>query len=123
MKTNWVLQDYSATGTRVVGHTNAKAGPSTLRPPPGPFVGSPTPQPSGWLSETSAGAEQSYPTTEEEEAPVSGFYRPHIPRVVEWSFSVLNVRGRGRDRPNPQKKSGGRTSLRRKTWRPGSMPG
>jgi hypothetical protein len=115
MKTNWVLQDYSATGTRVVGHTNAEAGPSTLRPPPAPSVGSPTPQPSGWLSETSADAEKSHTITEEAEVPVSNFYRSHVPRVIERSFSVLNVRGRGRGRPNPQKKSGGRAPLRRKT--------
>ena len=73
---------------------NAEAGPSTLVPPPVPYVGSPTPEPSGGLpSETSADAEQTNPTKEEDEVPVSHFYRSRIPHLIEWSFSLRSQSG------------------------------
>ena len=70
-------------------HRNAEAGPSTLLPAPVPYVGYPTLQPSGgMISETTANAEITQSITEEDKVPVSNFYCPHIPRVIEWSFGV-----------------------------------
>jgi len=64
-------------------HRNAEAGPSTLAPPPIPYVGPPTLQPSGGvISETTANAEVQT-TAEEDKAPVSNFYCSHIPRAIE----------------------------------------
>ncbi|KAF9650786.1 hypothetical protein BDM02DRAFT_3111554 [Thelephora ganbajun] len=70
-------------------HRNAEAGPSTLVPPPVPYIGRSTSQPSGgMISETTAGAVTTQTITEEAEVPVSSLYRSHIPRVTEWSFGV-----------------------------------
>jgi len=83
------FQPYGRSYARRNEHRNAEAGPSTLLPPPVPFVGYPTLQPSGgMISETTAEAEQVQPITEENKAPVSYFYCSHIPRVIEWSFGV-----------------------------------
>ncbi|KAF9646525.1 hypothetical protein BDM02DRAFT_3000293 [Thelephora ganbajun] len=62
-------------------------------PPPGPYVGEPTSQPSGGISETTADAATTQPTTEEGQVPVSNFYCPHILRVTEWSFGVRRPSG------------------------------
>jgi hypothetical protein len=74
--------------TRTNEHRNAEAGPSTLALPPVPYVGPPTSQPSGGISETTADAETKETITEEDEAPVSDFYCSHIPRVTESLFGV-----------------------------------
>jgi len=83
------FQPYGRSRAQRSEHINAEAGPSTLIPPPVPCVGLPTLQPSGGMtSETTADAEKTQSTTEEDEAPVSNFYRSHILRVIEWSFGV-----------------------------------
>ena len=69
-------------------HTNAEAGPSNLAAPPIPNVAPPPANPSGGTSETTADAENNNPSSEEEVAPVSNFYCPHVPRVPERAFSV-----------------------------------
>ena len=69
---------------RSYGNGNAEAGSSTLAPPPVPYVGLPTLQPSGGISETTADAEQPNQITEEDEVPVSNFYRSQILHVTEW---------------------------------------
>jgi hypothetical protein len=80
METNWQFQDSSTLGAYVVGHANVEAGPSAVRPSPISFVGSIMPQPSGWVSETSADAEQHHSIIDEDEVPVSDFYHSHIPQ-------------------------------------------
>jgi hypothetical protein len=67
------------------------AGPSTITLPQVTYVGSPTPEPTGGLiPETTADAEINQTFTEEEETPVSNFYRSHIPHVTDWSFRHRN---------------------------------
>ena len=66
-----------------------EAGPSTLAPPPIPYVGLPALQPSGGvISEPVADAESTQITVEEDRVPVSNFYCSHIPRAIEWSSGV-----------------------------------
>ena len=67
-------QPYGRFPVRQSEHRNAEAGPSTLVPPPVPYVGLPTLLPSGGvISETTADAEKAQ-TTGEDEVPVSNFY-------------------------------------------------
>ncbi|KAF9650805.1 hypothetical protein BDM02DRAFT_3111631 [Thelephora ganbajun] len=81
---------------RTSEHRNAEAGPSTLVPPPTPYAGPSTSQPSGGsISETTANAATKQTITEEAEVPVSSLYCSHIPRVTEWSFGVRGPRGPG----------------------------
>ena len=83
------FQPYGRSRARRSEHMNMVAGPSTLIPPPVPCVGLPTPQPTGgMISETTADAEKTQSTTEEDKVPVSSFYCSHILRVIEWSFGV-----------------------------------
>ena len=86
-------QPYGTSRTRRVGHVNAEAGPSTLMPPHFPYVGLPIPQPTGGISETTANAANNKKITEEKEAPVSNFYRSHLPRVTKWLFGVRRPNG------------------------------
>ena len=65
-------------------HTNAEAGPSSLALSYVPSVGTPTPQPSGGISETTADAEtNNNNNTEENKGSVSNFYRSRIPRAAD----------------------------------------
>ena len=73
--------------------TNAEAGPSTLAPPHIPSVGLPTTQPSGRSFGVTAVAERDIQNAEENETPVSDFYRSHIPRASDWSFSARSQKG------------------------------
>lgn len=76
-------------------HGNEEAISPTLVPsPPALSVRSPTPQPPGRAPETTADAGNTQ-ATEGGESPVSSFYRPHIPRVAEWSFGVRFPSGPG----------------------------
>ena len=76
------LQPYRMARTHPNERGNAEAGPSNLAAPFVPYVGPPTPQPSGGISETTADAEH-LAITEEEETTVSNFYCSHIPHVTE----------------------------------------
>ena len=88
------FQPYGMSRPRLNEHRNAEAGPSTLVPPPVPYVGLPTLQPSrGVISETTADAETIQTTTEEDKVPVSNFYCSHIPRVTECLFGVRRLSG------------------------------
>ena len=79
--------------SRARKHRNAEAGPSTLVPPPFPYVGHPTQQPSGGVtSETTADAENTQTTTEKGNVPVSNFYCYRILHVIEWLFGVRSPR-------------------------------
>ena len=82
------FEPYGMPRTWANEYTNAEAGPSTLVQPLAPYFQPPTSQPPGWIPETTADAENSHSITEEEEAQVSNFHRPRIPRVIEWSFGV-----------------------------------
>jgi hypothetical protein len=74
----------------------AGKGPSTLVPPEVPQVEWPTSEPVGGATfETTANAEKSQATTEEDEAPVSDFYRAYILRVAERSIGVRSRSGPG----------------------------
>ena len=93
------FQPYEMTRTHPNEHVNAEAGPSTLVstfvPPPTPYIGPPTPQPSGGISETTADAGSNQTIIEEEKIPVSSFYCSHVPHVIEWSSSVRPPRRLG----------------------------
>ena len=89
------FQPYGMSRTRPNEYRNAEAGPSTLTAPLIPYVGLPTSQPSGGISETAADAATTQTNTEEEEAPVSNFYCSRIPHVTEWSFGVRSPNGPG----------------------------
>ena len=55
----------------------------------------PTLQPTGGSKpETSADAEKYQTTTEGDNAPVSDFYRTHVPRVTGWSIQRKKTRAR-----------------------------
>jgi len=82
------FQPYGMSRTRPSEYWNAEAGPSTLMAPPAPYIGLPSLQPSGGISETTADAANTQTTTEENKAPVSNFYCSHIPHVIEWLFGV-----------------------------------
>ena len=81
------FQPYGASRARANEHRNMEAGPSTLVPPPVPYVGPPT-QPSGGSSKTAADAATNQSTREEDKTPVSNFYCSHILHVTEWSSGV-----------------------------------
>jgi len=85
---------FKLTHTRPNGYRNLEAGPSTLVAPSVQYVGPPTPQPSGGISEMTADAETTRTTTEEDGTPVSNFYRFHS-RVTAWSFSAGRPNGPG----------------------------
>ena len=59
---------------------NAEAGPSAQLPSHGTWS---TTQPTGGQSETTADAEQTKSTTEEDETPVSDFYYSPVPHVTD----------------------------------------
>ena len=88
------FQPYRTTRARMNEHVNAEAGPSNLVPSLTQGVGLPTSQTSGCIPETAADAVNIQTTTEEEEAPVSSFYRSQILRVAEWSFGVRCLSGK-----------------------------
>jgi hypothetical protein len=96
------FQPYGTSRAREPEQWNAEAGPSTVTLPQTPYVGSPTPEPTGGLiPETTADAEINQPITEEEEeAPVSDFYRSHIPHVTDWSFRHRKQRCKRTRLPN-----------------------
>ena len=83
MMQTWRFRPYETPGARSNEYTNAEAGPSTLAPPFVPYVVTPATYPSGGLSEATADAEYNLTITEEDAAPVSNFYRPHIPHVTD----------------------------------------
>jgi hypothetical protein len=66
----------------------AEAGPSTLVPLCDSPLAPPTTNPTGGTSEETADAENDQTITEENTAPVSGFYCSHISHVTEWSFGA-----------------------------------
>jgi len=74
---------YGMPHARLKEHWNAEAGPSTLVPPPIPYMALPTTHPSRGISEATADAESNDTITEEDAAPVSDFYQSHIPHVTE----------------------------------------
>jgi len=88
-RTEW-YQPSGVTRTRPNWYTNAEAGPSTLVAPPVQYLGLPTTQPPGGISETRANAQSKQTITEEHRVPVSIFYCSYIPRVTEWLFGVRN---------------------------------
>ena len=85
-------QPYGTSGASRIKNVNAEAGPSTIVPPHIPCVGLPIQQPTGGISETTANAANKK-ITEEKEAPVSNFYRSHLPRVTKWLFGVKRPNG------------------------------
>ena len=83
------LQPYGTSRAQRTEHQNAEAGPSTLARPRVPYINLPIPQPTGGtIPETTADAEINNSITEEQEAPVSNFYRSRAPRVTDCSFGV-----------------------------------
>ena len=83
------LQPYGTSRAQRTEHQNAKAGPSTLARRRVPYINLPVPQPTGGtIPETTADAELNNNGTEEQEAPVSNFYRSRAPRVTDCSFGV-----------------------------------
>ena len=107
------FQPYGVSRARQYEHRDAEAGPSTLVLPPIPYVGPPTPQPSGGISETTANAKTKQTITEEEEVPVSSFYCSHIPHVTEWLFGVRRPSGPGS--PAAKEESAATANGRKKT--------
>ena len=89
------FQPYEVSRTRPNEHRNTEAGPSTPVPLPLPYVGPPTPKPSGGISETPADAKKNQSDTEGDKGPVSKFYCSHIPHVTEWSSGVRPPRRLG----------------------------
>ena len=104
---------YGRSYARRSEHRNAEAGPSTLLPAPVPYVGYPTLQPSGgMISETTADAKKAQPNTEEDKAPVSDFYCPHILHVIDGLSASGGAKAdqapsRRRTTPPPPRKDGG----------------
>jgi len=84
----WRFSPYGTLPARPNEYRNAEAGPSTLVPPPAPYLALPTINPSGGISEAAADAANNRTDTEEDVAPVSNFYCSHIPRVTERLFGV-----------------------------------
>ena len=83
------LKPYETRHVRTAEREIAAVEPSTFAYPPVIHVGLPIPGPSGGLlSETSADAEQTETITEQDEVPVSNFYRSHTPHATECLFSV-----------------------------------
>lgn len=83
------FQPYGTFRAREAEHQNAEADPLAITLAQVAHVDLPTPQPTGGLTpEITADAETDETFTEEQEAPVSNFYRPHIPRVTDWSFGI-----------------------------------
>ena len=78
------FKPYEARCARPTMYGDTEAGPSRL---PQPIT-----QPTGGIPETTADAAQNQPITEEEEAPVSGFYCSPVPRVNDCSSDVRNPR-------------------------------
>jgi hypothetical protein len=116
------FQPYGTSRTRAIEYANAEAGPSTLAPPPVPYLGPPAPEPSGGLlSETSADAEQPIPISENDEVPVSALYRSHIPHKTEWLFSVK--RRSGQEFPPPARQNLADTASRQRALPPAYWSG
>jgi hypothetical protein len=73
MPTEW-SQPYGVSRVLSYEYGNAEAGPSTFAPPPFPYIGRPTLQPSGGMtSETTTDAETNQTLTEEDKVTVSNF--------------------------------------------------
>ena len=89
------FQPYETSRAHVNEHRNAEAGSSTLAPPFVPYVGLPTPQPSGGISEMPADAGINNTTIEEDKVPVSNFYCSRIPHMTESLSGVRPPRGQG----------------------------
>ena len=83
MMQTWRFQPYGTPRAFQNEYGNAEAGPSTLVPPLIPHLAPLTTPPSGGIPEATANAEYNQLTTEEDRAPVSNFYCPHIPHVAE----------------------------------------
>ena len=83
MVESWRFQPYETPYGLSNGYTNAEAGPSNLAPPLVPYVTTPYINPSGGISEVTAGATNNQTVTEEEAAPVSNFYCSRAPHVTE----------------------------------------
>ncbi|KAF9782796.1 hypothetical protein BJ322DRAFT_1072649 [Thelephora terrestris] len=90
------FQPYGTSRTRTIEYANAEAGPSTLAPPPVPYVGPPAPEPSGGLlSETSADAEQTQTILEEDEVPRQVTQRTGVPTTGEAKPRRYRVQAKG----------------------------
>jgi len=89
------FQPYEISHTLPNEHGNAEAGSSALVPLPLPYVGPPTPQPSGGVSEAPANAETNNTTIEEDKVPVSNFYCSRIPHMAESLSGVRPLNGLG----------------------------
>jgi len=85
---------YGAYHARQNMYQSAEAGPSNRQPHPASYDTSLTAQPPGWISETTANAEQNQTFTEEDGTPVSDFYCSPIPHVTDRLFGI---RRPGRD--------------------------
>jgi len=72
---------YAVPRTRPNLYENAEAGPSTLAAISVPYIGPPTIQPSGGISERRADAQTTHQTSENSRVPVSNFYCSHVSRV------------------------------------------
>jgi len=83
MMQTWRFRSYETPHARSNEHTDAEAGPSGLAAPFIQYVAPSLTNPSGGSSEATADAETNHTVTEEEAAPVSHFYCPHIPHVTE----------------------------------------
>jgi len=87
-QTGW-FQPYGMSRAPLNEHWDAEVGQSSLVPPPIPYVGSPTQQPSGgYTSETTANAETNNSIKEGDKVTVSNFYCSHVLHVTEWLFGV-----------------------------------
>lgn len=83
LMSTWRFHPYGTPHARSNGYWNTEAGLSTVVAPPAPYLTPPTTNPSGGISEATADAETNKTITEEDQAPVSSFYCPHIPHVTE----------------------------------------
>ena len=89
------FQPYGVSCTHPNEYRDAETGTSTLVPPSASYVGPPTPQPSGGISETTVGAEDNNTTKDEDKAAVSNFYCSRIPHIIELSSGVRPLRRQG----------------------------
>jgi len=80
----WRFQPYGTPSARLNEHTNANAGPSTLKPPLAPCVAPLITHP----SEATTDAEQDRGIAKEDTALVSNSYCSYITHVIERSFGA-----------------------------------
>ena len=82
------FQPYGTSRAWETEHQNAEVDPLAIQLVQAPHVGLPTQPTGGLIPETTADAETEQSHTEEQEVPVSDFYRSHVPHVTDWSFGI-----------------------------------